>query len=90
MMLSQNIIDKLIRQDILVDELLDEELALFCQIANLAYRSGKPIISNEDYDFIYLATLKNKEPNNPLLKSIEPEGRALLRKSFITRVNAFY
>ncbi len=82
-MLSQNIIDKLIRQDILVDELLDEELAIFCRTANLAYRSGKPIISNEDYDFIYLATLKNKEPNNPLFKSIEPEGRAFAEEKVL-------
>ncbi|BBB22367.1 DNA ligase (NAD+) [Abyssogena phaseoliformis symbiont OG214] len=75
MMLSQDIVDKLIHQEVLVDELSDEELAQFCQIANLAYRAGKPIISDQDYDFIYLAALKDRDPNNPLLKSIEPEGQ---------------
>lgn len=74
MILSQDIVDKLIHQEILTDELLDEELAQFCQIANLAYRAGKPIISDQDYDFIYLAALKDRDPNNLLLKSIEPEG----------------
>ncbi len=73
-MLSQDIVDKLIHQEILTDELLDEELAQFCQIANLAYRAGKPIISDQDYDFIYLAALKDRDPDNLLLKSIEPEG----------------
>ncbi len=60
----------------LVDELADEELAQFCQIANLAYRAGKPIISDQDYDFIYLTALKDRNPEHPLFKSIEPEGQA--------------
>jgi DNA ligase (NAD+) len=74
--LSQNMIDKLSRQEMLADELTDEELAQFCQIANLAYRAGKPIISDQDYDFIYLAALKDRNPEHPLFKSIEPEGQA--------------
>ncbi len=76
MALSQNIVDKLVRQEILVDELSDKELVQFCQIANLAYRAGKPIVSDQDYDFIYLVALKDRDPDNPLFKFIEPEGRA--------------
>jgi DNA ligase (NAD+) len=57
-----------------VDDLSNDELAEFCQIANLAYRSGSSIISDQDYDFIYLAALKERDSNNPLLKTIEPEG----------------
>jgi DNA ligase (NAD+) len=72
--LSQTIVDKIIRQQILVDDLSNDELAEFCQIANLAYRSGSSIISDQDYDFIYLAALKERDSNNPLLKTIEPEG----------------
>lgn len=76
MTLLQDIVNKLIYQEILVDELSDEELAQFCQIANLAYRAGKPIISDQDYDFIYLDALKNRDPDNLLFKFIETEGQS--------------
>ena len=59
-----------------MDDLSNSELAEFCSTANLAYRSGKPIISDQDYDFIYLAALKEKDPGHPLLHSVEPEGRS--------------
>ncbi|MDC9715251.1 MAG: helix-hairpin-helix domain-containing protein [Gammaproteobacteria bacterium] len=70
MALSQAIIDKII----LVDELSDQQLADFCELANTSYRAGSPIISDQDYDFVYLATLKKRTPNHPLLKTVEPEG----------------
>lgn len=75
MALSVSIINQIIHQEILLDDLLDENLAEFCQAANLAYRSGQPIISDQDYDFIYLPALKQRLPNHPLLKSVEPEGK---------------
>ncbi len=51
-----------------------QELGAFCQQANLAYRAGSPLISDADYDFIYLAQLKQRAPEHPLLNSVEPEG----------------
>ena len=75
MALSQEIIDQIIHQALLVDDLSDQVLADFCELANASYRSGNPIISDEDYDFIYLAALKNKVPQHSLLNFIEPEGR---------------
>jgi len=74
MALSSSIINQIIQQEILLDDLSDEDLSEFCQVANLAYRSGQPIISDQDYDFIYLSALKQRLPNHPLLKSVEPEG----------------
>ena len=75
MALSSSIINQIIQQEILLDDLSDEDLAEFCQVANLAYRSGQPMISDQDYDFIYLSALKQRLPNHPLLQSVEPEGQ---------------
>lgn len=75
MALANSIIDKIIRQEVLLDDLSDDDLALFCEQANLAYRSGKPIVSDQDYDFVYLPALKQRLPNHDLFQSVEPEGR---------------
>ncbi len=72
---SSSIVNQIIQQEVLLDDLSDDDLASFCQIANLAYRSGESIISDQDYDFIYLPALKQRLPHHPLLQSIEPEGR---------------
>ncbi len=76
MALSQSIINRIIQQEVLLDDLSDDDLAQFCQTANLAYRAGKPLVSDQDYDFIYLSALKARLPGHPLLQSIEPEGQA--------------
>jgi DNA ligase (NAD+) len=55
--------------------LSDEDLAQFCQTANLAYRAGEPIVTDKDYDFIYLAALKERLPHHSLFQSVEPEGQ---------------
>jgi DNA ligase (NAD+) len=72
--LTQAIRDKIIRQEILVDELSDQQLADFCITLNTAYRDGNPMVSDKDYDFIYLSALKKRRPEHPLLQAIEPEG----------------
>ncbi len=75
MALSSIIINQIIQQKVLLDDLSDDDLVDFCQTVNLAYRSGRPIISDQDYDFIYLPALRGRLPKHPLLQSIEPEGR---------------
>ena len=75
MALAPSIVDKIIHQEILLDDLSDNDLALFCEQANLAYRAGNPIISDQDYDFVYLPALKQRLPNHALFQSVEPEGR---------------
>jgi len=54
MALPSSIINQIIQQEVLLDDLSDDDLASFCQTANLTYRSGEPIVSDQDYDFIYL------------------------------------
>jgi DNA ligase (NAD+) len=76
MALLPSVINQIIQQEILTDDLSDDDLADFCQTANLAYRSGNPIISDQDYDFIYLPALKQRLPKHPLFESIEPEGQS--------------
>lgn len=74
MPLAQAIINKIIRQELLVDDLSDKQLGDFCELINTAYRAGEPIISDQDYDFVYLPALKQKLPKHPLLQAVEPEG----------------
>ncbi|BAS67416.1 BRCT domain-containing protein [Bathymodiolus septemdierum thioautotrophic gill symbiont] len=75
MALSSAIIDQILHQKITPEDLSDEQLGQFCQTANLAYRAGEPIVSDNDYDFIYLAALKERAPSHSLFQSIEPEGQ---------------
>ena len=64
---------QLSRQPDLIASASDIELTTFLQIANALYRGGEPIISDADYDFVYLAELKKRHPEHPLLQSVEPE-----------------
>jgi DNA ligase (NAD+) len=57
----------------LLNTATDSELIAFLQIANALYRGGEPIISDADYDFVYLAELKKRQPEHPLLDTVEPE-----------------
>ncbi|MCS5586837.1 MAG: helix-hairpin-helix domain-containing protein, partial [Gammaproteobacteria bacterium] len=75
MALSSSMINQIIQQKILPNDLSNDDLADFCQTANLAYRSGKPIISDQDYDFVYLPVLKQRLPKHALFQSIESEGQ---------------
>ena len=71
--LSQPRINDLIQNPILVETVSDAELIDFLKIANILYRSGQSIISDHDYDFIYLSELKKRTPDHPLLHTVEPE-----------------
>ena len=57
-----------------VDSLSDAELIEFLAIANTLYRGGESIISDADYDFIFLTQLKLRHPHHPFLTSVEPEA----------------
>lgn len=59
----------------LLIELSEEKIANFCIIANNKYREGNPIISDEDYDFVFLAELKKRNPNHFLIKTVESENK---------------
>ena len=72
-MLSNQIIKNITSQISLVGDLSDDVLIEFCIIANQRYRIGSPIISDEDYDFIFLHELAKRLPNHPFLKKVEDE-----------------
>jgi len=64
---------KIINKDLLVEDLSDSQLGEFCEYANSQYRAGYPVISDDDYDFIYLKALRKRVPGHKIFKSIEPE-----------------
>lgn len=58
-------------------QLTDEQLLEFLQICNALYRSDKQLISDADYDFIFLAELQKRHPHHPYLETVEPEAIAV-------------
>ena len=64
---------KIIKRDLVVNDLSDEQLGEFCEYANAQYRAGSPVITDEDYDFIFLKALKARLPNHKIFQSLEPE-----------------
>ena len=72
-MLSNDDVKLIANQNILVDSLSDDDLIEFCSIANNKYRAGQPIISDENYDFIFISELAKRLPNHPFLKEVEDE-----------------
>ncbi len=54
-------------------ELTDEQLLEFLHVCNALYRSGEPLISDSDYDFVFLTELQKRHPQHPYLKTVEPE-----------------
>jgi len=73
-MLTKIQIQDIANQRTLISDLMDADLLEFCKIANQRYRDGDPIISDEDYDFIFSLELSKRLPNNPFLKKIESEN----------------
>ncbi|MGZ5045302.1 MAG: BRCT domain-containing protein [Methylobacter sp.] len=54
-------------------QLTDEQLLEFLQVCNALYRSGEPLISDADYDFVFLAELQKRHPHHRYLETVEPE-----------------
>ena len=71
--LTEGQVIKLINQELGVRNLSDDQLVEFLKIANATYRSGHGIISDEEYDFTYLAELRSRNPRHSYLLSVEPE-----------------
>jgi DNA ligase (NAD+) len=69
-----NNFQKIANKEILLKDISSEELADFCIYANDLYRSGEPIISDSDYDFVFLKELQTRTPNHPFLQKIEAES----------------
>ena len=73
-MLSNQIIEDIANQIFLISDLSDDDLIEFCTIANQRYRNGSPIISDENYDFLFITELAKRIPNHPFLKKVENES----------------
>ena len=73
-MLSSKIIKNIANQNLLISDLSNDDLIEFCTIANQRYRNGSPIISDENYDFIFIHELAKRLPNHPFLKKVETES----------------
>ncbi len=56
-----------------LDKIDDEQLVEFLTVANLLYRGGEQLITDEQYDFIFLAELQKRLPDHPFLATVEPE-----------------
>ena len=95
MSLTDEITLKIINKDLLVGDLSDQQLAEFCEYANIQYRAGHQVISDEDYDFLYLKALKKRVPNHRIFDSIEPEiipfseEKVLIPKSMLSIDKAY-
>jgi len=74
--LSKKNIESITNNTKLVADLSNQELIEFCKYANYKYRSGDPIISDQDYDFIFYSELKKRLPNHSLVTTVEPENNA--------------
>ena len=60
-----------------VDKLNDDELVEFLQLANALYRGGEAIISDADYDFVFLAELQARQPDHEFVQTVEAEALVL-------------
>lgn len=72
--LSQKKLEEVASKDIDQKSLSDEELLEFLQIANALYRGGDEIVSDNEYDSIFIAELERRHPNHSFLRAVEPES----------------
>lgn len=52
----------------------NNELVEFAKRLNEAYRHGKPLVSDADYDHVVLKAIEFRDPENPFLHQVEDEG----------------
>ncbi|WIH21888.1 BRCT domain-containing protein [Photobacterium damselae] len=52
----------------------NEELSSLCIFLNDEYRKGTPVVSDQDFDDIYMAELKFRMPSHPLIMTPQPEN----------------
>lgn len=71
--LSEARLFEIVNNPNLAAQLTDAELEEFLQIANSMYRGGEEIVSDADYDFVFIAELAKRNPDHPLLNRVEPE-----------------
>ena len=73
-MLTEKQVQDIVDENLLVSDLSDSDLLEFCILANDSYRSGSPIVSDENYDFIFIPELQKRLPHQPFLQKVESES----------------
>jgi len=73
-MLTEKKVQDIVDENLLVSDLSDSDLLEFCILANDSYRSGSPIVSDENYDFIFIPELQKRLPHQPFLQKVESES----------------
>lgn len=63
------------------------ELAELLAHLNDAYRRGAPLVDNDQYDFVFRAELKARNPSHPFLTQVEPEADDVFAGERWTHVN---
>ena len=53
--------------------LTDAQLLTLTQVLNILYRSGDNLVTNADYDFLYLKEIQRRALAHPFLTTVEPE-----------------
>ena len=56
----------------MLHELSTEDIVILLKLANLAYRLGEELISNDIYDNVLRAELQARNPQHPYLHTVEP------------------
>ena len=72
--LTEKKIFEIVEESLNPDVLNTLELVEFLELANALYRSGDRIISDADYDFVFLEELKRRDPDHPFLQAVEAEA----------------
>lgn len=73
-MLTEKQVQDIVDENLLVSDMSDSDLLEFCILANDSYRSGSPIVSDENYDFIFILELQKRLPHHPFLQKVESES----------------
>ena len=81
-MLTEKQVQDIVDENLLVSDLSDSDLLEFCILANESYRSGSPIVTDENYDFIFIPELQKRLPNHPFLQKVESESEGFSDSTF--------
>ena len=57
-----------------VKDITEDELVEVLRVTNALYRGGHPLISDADYDGVFLEALQQRNPTHPYLYNVEPEA----------------
>lgn len=71
--LAEDELSAIIDSEFDLAEVDDDKLLEFIELANILYRAGEQLISDQQYDFTFLDELKNRIPDHPFLHAVEPE-----------------